>query len=288
MDKVIRYGHPKITVVVGADSDNELEKQINYIQSLNKQYESFNYKIGVIELRLDMLKNKIHTCSKLYAERIKQRLGLPVLVSCRREGEIGVYKIEENERINILEGMIDKKYSDIIDIEYTTEPKERITSIVNRCKEIGIESVISIHSHKNMLPVDYMYKVYSDSFANFKADAVKICTTPRNNSDVFNLLRFCQYNSGQLSPTIVIGMGKKGQLTRILSPYIGSPLTYASISDDTGIPGIIRADKMLKMFNEMKPTETIIHNFVLPEDQITSILNKKKLKKYEDHVLSAS
>lgn len=69
-------------------------------------------------------------------------------------------------------------------------------------------------------------------------DIMKIATMVRKEEDVRVLLRLLLEKEKD-EEMIVIGMGAKGQLTRILGPLFGSYLTYVSTPYGETAPGQI-------------------------------------------------
>ena len=58
------------------------------------------------------------------------------------------------------------------------------------------------------------------------ADIAKIACTVRSDRENARLLALLDTDR----EIVVVGMGEKGKLTRILAPLLGSPFTYASLS----------------------------------------------------------
>src|SRR5262249_32850217 len=75
-----------------------------------------------------------------------------------------------------------------------------------------------------------------------------------NSIDAFRLLHFIKKGDKKL---IGIGMGKEGQVTRILGPIVGSPITYASLEETLmTAPGQFTARELAERYHYRSLNQT--------------------------------
>jgi len=71
--------------------------------------------------------------------------------------------------------------------------------------------------------------------------------------DVLNLLRVTLDFRGAGKSVCTIAMGEQGKHTRVIAPFYGSVLTYASMErDSTAAPGQLPVDKVKKIMEMLK------------------------------------
>lgn len=133
-------------------------------------------------------------------------------------------KVDEALRILYLSRAIELGVK-FIDIEIETEQKTS-AEIIHKAKHFKTKVIMSYHNYEKTPSLNELLSKVVQS-KKMGADFVKIATfinSPKENIILMNLL-------GQTNKTIVIGMGKKGKISRVMAFFFGSPFTFASISE---------------------------------------------------------
>jgi len=97
--------------------------------------------------------------------------------------------------------------------------------IIAKAKPSGCRVIVSFHDHAKT-PERHELEGIVDSCFQAGADIAKIACMTHSGRDNARLL-------GLLDDTrkvVALGMGHKGRITRIVSPLLGSPFTFASLS----------------------------------------------------------
>ena len=111
-----------------------------------------------------------------------------------------------------------------VDVELDSEIAYR-EEITTRARSCGCSVIVSFHDHAKT-PTRRELEGIIDACFQAGADIAKIACMVRSSSDNARLL-------GLLDDTrkiVVIGMGHKGRITRIVAPLLGSPFTFAPLS----------------------------------------------------------
>lgn len=111
--------------------------------------------------------------------------------------------------------------------------------------------IVSFHDHEKTPGINRL-KLLVDQMRNFKAGVIKIATVVNDDQDVKNLFQIL-LNKKENEKMIIIGMGKKGQLTRIFGPLLGSFLTFASTEFGKTAPCQINIKKMKNIYKLLVP-----------------------------------
>ena len=112
-----------------------------------------------------------------------------------------------------------------VDIEFEAdeEIKEDLlkNARMNNCKVI-----ISYHNFYDTPAKEELHKIIDRCFTE-GADVVKIATTALSEADSSRILGLYEHYTS----LVALAMGEKGRITRIANLLLGSPFTFASVSD---------------------------------------------------------
>jgi len=111
-----------------------------------------------------------------------------------------------------------------VDIELESEEPYR-EEIMAKAREFGCKVIISFHDHEKTPDRKTLSAIVEDSFLK-GADIVKIACTVRSERDNARLIGLLDDSRS----IVVIGMGEKGRITRVVAPLLGSPFTFASLT----------------------------------------------------------
>ncbi|MDI1470921.1 type I 3-dehydroquinate dehydratase [Thermodesulfovibrio sp. 1176] len=192
----------------------------------------------LIELRVDMFEN-IQKIEQVFATA-KKKFNLPMLCTIRSLKEGG--KKEIPDRLSIYEKLT--PYCDFFDIEIFSEGSRTLRQ---KTLQNNIKLILSYHRFDLTPSVEDLENVFEEG-KKLGADIIKISTMVNEIEDAEKLLYFTIKH--KKDNVIVIGMGEKGRLTRIVNPVFGSLITYASLNT-TSAPGQIPLPYMVKIFKEI-------------------------------------
>jgi len=161
----------------------------------------------LVELRLDFIQTEPNL------KRILKERFCPVVITCRRSKDGGIWKGSEKQRLLLIRTAIAEG------VEYV-DLEEDIAGDIPRFGKT--KRIVSYHNFQET-PDDL--QAIHDRLAKLNADIVKIATmahSPHDNLRMLRLVREAQV------PTAAMCMGDIGTPSRILSGKFGAPFTYAT------------------------------------------------------------
>lgn len=216
------------TVVTGKTLDEFLDN-LEKIQKLS----------DFVELRIDYIKN----VSLKDIEIIKRKTNKKTIFTCRSKNEGGLFEGNEQERKAIIE-KAGKLGFDYIDIELSAV--KQFTSLINSNQT---KIILSFHDFEKTPSLEELEKI-KNQMGKYKNSIMKFATVVQNDEDIKTLYKLL-LNKQKDEEMIVIGMGEKGIITRILGPLLGSYLTFASTPYSQSAPGQIDVNEMKKIYNSI-------------------------------------
>lgn len=161
-------------------------------------------------------------------------LGVPMLLTNRRQQEGGAREQGEQARLALLRSGIASGSLSAFDIELATVPAER-EQLIELGLRHGVPAIVSFHDF-NAVPNDVALDSILQAMVASGASVAKLAVTPRDPADVARLLRWCRAESDRpgMMPLIVLGMGPYGLVTRLAGHLAGSALTYAATEATSG------------------------------------------------------
>jgi len=130
-------------------------------------------------------------------------------------------RVPEKARLRLLRAAV-RAGAEYVDLEMESLGEES-RKLIREAKRRRCRMIISYHDAKGTPPRAALERLRSLAFAA-GADIFKIACRSRNGRDNARLLGLLD----DPRPTIVVGMGPKGVITRIAAPGLGAPFTYAS------------------------------------------------------------
>lgn len=194
-----------------------------------------------IELRTDFIKNLKLTDVMIIKKAVKK----DVIFTCRKKEEGGTFTGSEKDRANLLQKAIDLHFQHV-DIEFSTAKEH--TFICNNHSKI----ILSYHNLKATPSYWDLNKLIFQMKQN-KPDIIKIAcfiTEEYENTKLYRLLTNKPHNEER----IVIGLGEKGRMSKILAPILGSYVTYASTPYAPIERGDIGINKLLDLYHQLNGT----------------------------------
>lgn len=196
----------------------------------------------MIELRIDEIfqgdlegAQALHTIATI--EMLLRDSPLPCILTCRSSREGGQYDGDEDARISLLErlGMSSTPpaYIDIEAVAYEASAniRQKIHLVVRhpgQLRDSRAGLILSTHDFQSR-PTDLLRRIARMAAAP-GASVIKVAYAARSLRDALELLDLA---TDATKPTIALGMGDFGVMTRILAPKFGAFLTFASLGAGT-------------------------------------------------------
>lgn len=142
-------------------------------------------------------------------------VGMDLIATCRP----GAFSEDERKRFLIAAIEAGASY---VDIEADSDGSFK-REVIERAQSRSCRVIVSFHDHEKTPEREELLGIVSlcfDSGGDIAKIACKV-NSERDNARLLGLL-----DSGR--DIIVIGMGEKGRITRIVAPLLGSPFTYAA------------------------------------------------------------
>ena len=213
----------------------------------------------LVELRLDCF-----TLLDLAALKcLRTHFSIPMIFTLRSQMQGGSYTQAEESRLADIRCLVALK-PEYLDLENHVSPCF-IEEISSKCP--GIKLILSYHNFAET-PEDLegLYREMQKSPAFFYKIAVTACHC----LDALRLVCWAKKSDDKL---IAISMGSYGQVSRILGPVLGCPITYAALEEDQkSAPGQLSAQKLIELYHHysLNPHSAIYGLIGDPVDQSIS------------------
>lgn len=175
----------------------------------------------MVELRVDKIKNLSEKDLILIRKKTKKEA-----IFTSRKKEIIL------KTLNLGFDYLDVELSLISNLDLSKKGKSKI--------------ILSFHDFKKTPNIEDL-TILVDRMRKYDVEVLKIATMVNDDQDIDNLFRIL-LNKKKDEKMIVVGMGKKGRVTRILGPLLGSFLTFASTPFGKTAHGQIDINKMKKIY----------------------------------------
>lgn len=201
----------KICTPVIGKTLKEFLKNLDQVQAIS----------DMVELRVDGIKN----FNEKDLQLIKKKTIKKAIFTCRKKE------------------IILKAFNlgfDYVDVELS------LTSSIDLQKKGKTKIILSFHDFKKTPKIKELTATL-DQMRECGNNIIKIATKVNNDQDIKNLLQVLLIKK-KGEKIIVIGMGKKGQIIRVIGPLLGSFLTFASTEFGSTAPGQIDINKMKNIY----------------------------------------
>lgn len=197
-----------ICAVIKGPSFEEANQQISKAVAL----------ADLVELRLDCFKSLDLNALKV----LRSHFSIPMIFTLRSQNHGGSYKQSEENRLADILRLIELK-PEYLDLENHVSACY-IAKISSQYTETKL--IFSYHNFKET-PED-LEKIYQEMLKT-PAFLYKIAVTATNCLDALRLVCWAKKSDNKL---IAISMGTHGQISRILGPVMGCPITYAALEEN--------------------------------------------------------
>lgn len=204
----------------------------------------------VIELRIDLLEGEEKSVEKVKEFVAMLMEAIPIIVTNRKKEEGGAFVGTEEERIVMLNSILETAEVDAVDVEFFS-PAERKSEIIEKAKSRHIPVILSFHDFQGMPSREDILRIIASMYEEGGSIA-KIAVTPKTLSDTLLLLDITHKVSSEGKLLVTIGMGPVGRHLRVIAPLYGSALTYGFIEGEEGVaPGQLSVKELRSIMNKI-------------------------------------
>jgi 3-dehydroquinate dehydratase-1 len=151
--------------------------------------------------------------------------GIPAIFS-RHPRLIATYrpgKIDNDRRCSAMMKAIEAGAA-YVDIELDADDSYK-KKIIEKARQKSCKVIISYHNWEKIperAELEHIINWCFDSGADMAKIACRVVSS-KDNARLLGLLN-------DVRPVVVVGIGQKGRISRIVAPFLGSPFTYASLA----------------------------------------------------------
>jgi 3-dehydroquinate dehydratase-1 len=167
--------------------------------------------LELAEIRIDRTSLSVADVKQLFSTPAK------LVATCRPGSRT------EDERLTLLLAAVQAGAA-YVDIEVGAPPALR-NAVVSAARERGCRVIISYHNEKETPLRQALLLVIEECF-DLGADIAKIVCRVQSPQDCVRLLSLYETRKN----VVALGLGQLGAITRIAAPFLGAPLTYASLA----------------------------------------------------------
>jgi len=115
--------------------------------------------------------------------------------------------------------------------------------------------IVSHHDFNGTPPESKLQNILNECVGR-GAHIVKIATFANSAEDNLTILKLITHAKKMNQEIIALCMGEKGKISRIMAPYFGSYLSFASLAKGTeSAPGQLTVEEMREIFRILKDEE---------------------------------
>jgi 3-dehydroquinate dehydratase-1 len=211
---------------------------------------SKNGEIDIYEVRYDYFVSKNVKISKVL-EFFKSNQ-VPYIFTFRSKEEGGKSHSTDKDRIAVFYEALDYEPA-MVDIEYKSLSKnEEFKSLVKEIKKASA-LILSYHNFYTTLNLRNLKEIAVSCFKE-NPDIIKIATLNRTFKDLLILMQLSYWMRKTFKfPQVVIGMGRIGAISRIMTSLLGSDIIYVKLFERTakGQPNIDQIKLLFKILESL-------------------------------------
>lgn len=210
-------------------------------EDAHKQISQALMEADLVELRLDGFSSLDLNALK----RLRAQFSIPMIFTLRSSQQGGNYADSEKLRLKIIGELIDLQ-PEYLDLE-SHVPPEFIQQIHSEYPETKL--ILSYHNFENT-PED-LDSIYQE-MQKIPAHFYKIAVTAIISIDALRLVCWTKHHKDLIG----ISMGPLGQISRLLAPIIGCPITYAALEEKSAsAPGQLTAHTLINRYHHRSLTK---------------------------------
>ncbi|MGE3278319.1 MAG: type I 3-dehydroquinate dehydratase [Candidatus Altimarinota bacterium] len=229
---------PLITVPIQASSPAQIEKAL---RSGRKEVAAYEIWLDCL-LKQDLSPERVEELVRHWKKVGKKKL----VIVCKEKLENGHFTGTQAEKIEILAAAA-RGGADYIDVGMLGKD-ETIGTVGKRRKKAKI--IVSFHDF-NKTPQMPRLLSLAKKMQEWGADIVKIATFVNTLEDNQRLIELALRLKQEKQKHIILGMGEKGMVTRILGQKLGNELQFVSLDVSTA-PGQLTLAQAIQFQNVLK------------------------------------
>ena len=200
--------------------------------------------VALAELRIDLFADQTPEAVVETAQRLR---GLPLLATIRMAEEGGGWRGGEAARLALFKAVL--PYVDGIDVELRAT--ETLAALQQPLLLTGTTLVVSHHDFSATPSAEELADIARRA-VEAGADIVKVAATIVEEDDLNTLAGLL--TSRPAPNLVVIGMGERGLVTRMLFPALGSLFTFAGKGERASAPGQLSYERTLSLLSTLYPS----------------------------------
>lgn len=172
----------------------------------------------LVELRLDYF----NILDIEFLKTLRLKFSIPMIFTLRSKAQGGNYMHSEQKRICDIRNLL------TLNPEYIDLEVHLSALIIDEIRTCSPSTKLILSYHNFEETPHHLEEIYL-TMRKISANFYKIAVMSKSCLDALRLM--CWIKEKQDSKVIAISMGIHGQMSRILSPFLGSPITYASLEE---------------------------------------------------------
>ena len=177
---------------------------------------------------------------------------LPVICVCKKPNEKGRFKGTNKELIETLSDSL-RYGAEYVDVPLNiSDFRFQISDLKSQFTNHKSQIIISYHNFTKTPSLTAMLKK-AEEMRKSGADIVKISVTAKSYADTVQVIALAKHLQSKKTPHIIIAMGKKGALSRILTPTLGGTIMFAPVfKTKSSAPGQLTVKELKEAWKLIK------------------------------------
>lgn len=197
----------------------------------------------IAELRIDQFAAHAPDAVTAVVEQARG-LGLPLIATVRAANEGGALDLSDDHRWALFDAVA--PLVDALDVELNAPIRDRVVALAKRHQKLAIVS----HHDFAATPIESDLAGLAALAVQVGADVVKIAAYAAAQADLDRLLDLLR--ARRSAGAIVIGMGPRGAVSRVLFPILGSLITYGFLHA-ANAPGQVPLEELYDELRRYSP-----------------------------------
>ncbi|MHA1266756.1 MAG: type I 3-dehydroquinate dehydratase [Candidatus Helarchaeota archaeon] len=212
--------------------------------AIEKSKEAIQQGAHYIEIRIDHFSNPFEVDPLKLVKSIASKL----ILTIRKPSEGGQFSFEESQRLELIRKCIKAKPF-AIDLE-SSITSEQLNPLIQEAHKNQVKIILSFHDFQKTPEIAEMKELIMNAI-NHRADFVKIIGMANTIQDNLKMLALPQIARELNINIISFAMGRKGLISRILSPIFGATFTFAALDKATA-PGQISIQELKRYLEKFR------------------------------------
>jgi len=227
---------PRICVPIAAREPPEIPAMIEKAEAAGAD---------LIEIRLDYLDLNPSEANKILGD-LAGSSSVPLIATNREYSQGGLRPQDEESRVQVLIHAAEAGFS-YVDVELGTGD---LAALIDEVRSYGSKPIVSFHDFKGTPSLGEMERIVK-SEVDAGAEVCKLVTAARRIEDNIRCLLLTRKMS-RVTRIVCFAMGRKGLISRVLSPVFGGYFTFASLSEDSQTaPGQPTIEHLRSLYSDL-------------------------------------